>query len=130
MRHRIRQRRKGLKTNTRRAALFVILGVLASMLFGLTWFFLVRLPQIRQHEQRHRLERLRGLVLLLVTIVGGCCAASLNGLEIVVPDHLAEQVIDAIARNAHTGLPSDGLIFVSPVDDVIKIRTDERGHEH
>ena len=81
MQYKIRHKRKGLKTNTRRAALFVILGVLASMLFGLTWFFLVRLPQIRQHEQKHRLERLRGLVLLLVPIIGGGCAAPLNGLE-------------------------------------------------
>ena len=50
-------------------------------------------------------------------------------LEIVVPDELAERVVQAIARNAHTGLPGDGLIFVSPVDDVVKIRTGERGRE-
>lgn len=50
-------------------------------------------------------------------------------LEIVVPDELAEQVVEVITRNAHTGHPGDGLIFVSPVDEVIKIRTGERGHE-
>ena len=47
-------------------------------------------------------------------------------LEIVVPDELAEQVVDVITRNAHTGLPGDGLIFVSPVNEVVKIRTGER----
>ena len=50
-------------------------------------------------------------------------------IEIVVPDDLAERVVDAIARNAHTGLPGDGLIFVSPVDEVIKIRTGEKRGE-
>ena len=50
-------------------------------------------------------------------------------LEIVVPDELAEQVVDVITRNAHTGLPGDGLIFVSPVDEVIKIRTGDRTSE-
>jgi nitrogen regulatory protein P-II 1 len=50
-------------------------------------------------------------------------------IEIIVPDELAEQVVDAIARNAHTGLPGDGLIFVSPVDEVIKIRTGDRTRE-
>ena len=50
-------------------------------------------------------------------------------LEIVVRDELAEQVLDVIARNAHTGLAGDGLIFVSPVDEVLKIRTGERKHQ-
>ena len=50
-------------------------------------------------------------------------------LEIVVRDELAEQVLDVITRSAHTGHPGDGLIFVSPVDEVIKIRTGERGHK-
>lgn len=50
-------------------------------------------------------------------------------LEIVVRDELAEQVLDVITRSAHTGHPGDGLIFVSPVGEVIKIRTGERGHK-
>ena len=49
-------------------------------------------------------------------------------LEIVVRDELAEAVVDLITRNAHTGHPGDGLIFVSQVEEVIKIRTGERGH--
>ena len=48
-------------------------------------------------------------------------------LEIVVPDRLTDQVIDAIARVAHTGSSGDGKIFVVPVWDVRKIRTGESG---
>ena len=48
-------------------------------------------------------------------------------LEIVVPDHLVETVVQIIQANAHTGTPGDGKIFVYAVEDVIKIRTGERG---
>lgn len=50
-------------------------------------------------------------------------------LEIVVPDNLVEKVVQLIAKHAHTGNPGDGKIFVSTVDDVVKIRTGERGEE-
>ena len=48
-------------------------------------------------------------------------------LEIVVPDNLLAKVVDLIAKHAHTGNPGDGKIFVSTVDDVIRVRTGERG---
>lgn len=48
-------------------------------------------------------------------------------LEIVVPDGLVEKVVQLIAKHAHTGNPGDGKIFVSIVDDVVKVRTGERG---
>jgi nitrogen regulatory protein P-II 1 len=48
-------------------------------------------------------------------------------IEVVVPDALAEQVVETIARSAHTGRGGDGKIFVSEVADVVKIRTGERG---
>ena len=48
-------------------------------------------------------------------------------LEIVVPNHLAEEVLRIVSTQAHTGRPGDGKIFVSTVDDVVKIRTGERG---
>jgi len=48
-------------------------------------------------------------------------------LEIVVPDHLVGAVAEIIQTHAHTGNPGDGKIFISTVDDVIKIRTGERG---
>jgi nitrogen regulatory protein P-II 1 len=40
---------------------------------------------------------------------------------------MAEKVVEAIQRNAHTGNPGDGKIFVYQVDDVVRIRTGEHG---
>lgn len=48
-------------------------------------------------------------------------------IETVVADELAESVIRAIAQAAFTGDIGDGKIFVSTVDEVIRIRTGERG---
>ena len=49
-------------------------------------------------------------------------------LEVVVPDEMAEKVVEAIQRNAHTGNAGDGKIFVYSVDDVVRIRTGEHGN--
>ncbi len=48
-------------------------------------------------------------------------------IEVVVDDEMAEKVIDAILKTAKTGQVGDGKIFVSNVDDVIRIRTEESG---
>jgi nitrogen regulatory protein P-II 1 len=48
-------------------------------------------------------------------------------LEVVVPDDLAQQVIDAITTAARTGKIGDGKIFVTEVLEVIRIRTGETG---
>ncbi|MEZ4225487.1 MAG: P-II family nitrogen regulator [Polyangiaceae bacterium] len=48
-------------------------------------------------------------------------------LEIVVPDDLVIQVIDAIEKGAKTGRIGDGKIFVSPIEEAVRIRTGERG---
>ncbi|MFN9250633.1 MAG: P-II family nitrogen regulator, partial [Brevundimonas sp.] len=48
-------------------------------------------------------------------------------LEVVVPDDLAPAVVEAIQAAARTGKIGDGKIFVSTVDDVIRIRTGETG---
>ncbi len=48
-------------------------------------------------------------------------------IEVVVPDEMVEIVVAAIRAHAHSGNPGDGKIFISPVDDVVKIRTNERG---
>lgn len=48
-------------------------------------------------------------------------------LEIVVDDEMAPLVVETIARTARTGKIGDGKIFVTPVDEVIRIRTGERG---
>jgi nitrogen regulatory protein P-II 1 len=50
-------------------------------------------------------------------------------LEIVVPDQMLEWVVQAIQANAHRGKPGDGKIFISTVDDVLKVRTGERGEK-
>ncbi|MBA4800377.1 MULTISPECIES: P-II family nitrogen regulator [Euryhalocaulis] len=49
-------------------------------------------------------------------------------LEVVVDDDMAERVVDAIAAAARSGKIGDGKIFVSPVEDALRIRTGERGH--
>src|SRR5690606_15037724 len=50
-------------------------------------------------------------------------------LEIVVPDELTGDVIDAIMKAAQTGRIGDGKIFVLPIEEAIRIRTGERGEE-
>ena len=48
-------------------------------------------------------------------------------LEIIVSDELAAQVVETIERAARTGRIGDGKIFVMPMEDVVRIRTGERG---
>ena len=48
-------------------------------------------------------------------------------LEVIVHDDQLEPAIEAIVGAAQTGRIGDGKIFVSPVEDVIRIRTGERG---
>jgi nitrogen regulatory protein P-II 1 len=48
-------------------------------------------------------------------------------LELVVHDDAVEKVIQAIATAARTGHIGDGKIFVSRIDEAIRIRNDERG---
>jgi len=48
-------------------------------------------------------------------------------LEIVVPDALKDKVVQAILGAARTGHIGDGKIFISLIDEAIRIRNDERG---
>jgi nitrogen regulatory protein PII len=48
-------------------------------------------------------------------------------IEIAIQDELVTKTIDAIGRSAKTGKIGDGKIFVLPLENVIRIRTDERG---
>jgi len=48
-------------------------------------------------------------------------------LTILVEDDQVTSIIDAIIHTARTGQIGDGKIFVSPVEDVVRIRTNERG---
>lgn len=48
-------------------------------------------------------------------------------ITVVVPDELVAQVIGVIQKSAYTGKIGDGKIFVSKVDEVVRIRTGEVG---
>jgi nitrogen regulatory protein P-II 1 len=48
-------------------------------------------------------------------------------LEVIVRDEQVAEVIDAIEKAARTGRIGDGKIFVVPIEEVIRIRTGERG---
>jgi nitrogen regulatory protein P-II 1 len=48
-------------------------------------------------------------------------------LEIVVADEIVEKVVQAITTAARTGKIGDGKIFLSRIDEAIRIRNDERG---
>ncbi len=50
-------------------------------------------------------------------------------IELIVTDELVTPVIETIERAAKTGKIGDGKIFLSPVDEVIRIRTGERGRD-
>jgi nitrogen regulatory protein P-II 1 len=50
-------------------------------------------------------------------------------IEIVLPDDLVERAVEAIQVAARTGRIGDGKIFVTPVEEAIRIRTGERGGE-
>jgi nitrogen regulatory protein P-II 1 len=50
-------------------------------------------------------------------------------IEVVVPDELVHEALDVIEKSAKTGRIGDGKIFVTPVEEVVRIRTGERGKE-
>lgn len=50
-------------------------------------------------------------------------------IEVVVPDDLVAAVIEAIEGAARTGRIGDGKIFVTPVEEAVRIRTGERGED-
>jgi nitrogen regulatory protein P-II 1 len=50
-------------------------------------------------------------------------------INIILSEHNLQATLDAIQRAARTGEAGDGLIFIYPVEDVVRIRTGERGHE-
>jgi nitrogen regulatory protein P-II 1 len=48
-------------------------------------------------------------------------------IEIAVADDILDKVVSTIAKAAKTGKIGDGKIFITPLDEVLRIRTDERG---
>ncbi len=50
-------------------------------------------------------------------------------IEVLVTDNMASKAIDAILESAATGKIGDGKIFVSTIDEAIRIRTNEKGDD-
>ncbi len=50
-------------------------------------------------------------------------------IEVVVDDSKVEKVVDAILKTAKTGQVGDGKIFISNIEDAVRIRTDESGKD-
>jgi nitrogen regulatory protein P-II 1 len=50
-------------------------------------------------------------------------------IEIIAADSMVENIVSTIVKAARTGQVGDGKIFVSPVDDVIRVRTEESGED-
>ena len=50
-------------------------------------------------------------------------------IELVVDDAMLERAVEAIQHAARTGRIGDGKIFISPVEEAIRVRTGERGTE-
>lgn len=50
-------------------------------------------------------------------------------IEVVVDDSLVSKIVDTVIKAARTGQIGDGKIFVSPVDETVRIRTGETGPE-
>ncbi len=50
-------------------------------------------------------------------------------LEVVVADSMVDKIVDTIIKTATTGEVGDGKIFVSAVEDVIRVRTGESGED-
>jgi nitrogen regulatory protein P-II 1 len=83
------------------------------------------------------IEGLPGITVSEVRRFGQSGAKELSGgvidfvakvkIEVVVPDRLVDKTLSVIQAAAHTGNTGDGKIFVIPVDDVVKIRTYQRG---
>ena len=48
-------------------------------------------------------------------------------VEVVLEDSMVERAVEAIQQAAHTGRIGDGKIFITGIDEVIRIRTGERG---
>ena len=50
-------------------------------------------------------------------------------VEIVLPDQIADEAIDTLMKAAQTGKIGDGKVFVSSIDEVLRIRSGEKGEQ-
>jgi len=47
--------------------------------------------------------------------------------EIILPDDRIQKAVEAIVKSARTGKIGDGKVFILPIEDAVRIRTEERG---
>ena len=50
-------------------------------------------------------------------------------IELVIPDDILERAVEAIQQAAYTGRIGDGKIFISSIEEAIRVRTGEKGNE-
>lgn len=50
-------------------------------------------------------------------------------IEIIASDSMVDRIVDAIIKSARTGQVGDGKIFIYPVEEVIRVRTEETGED-
>ena len=50
-------------------------------------------------------------------------------IEMVIPDDILERAVEAIQQAAYTGRIGDGKIFISSIEEAIRVRTGEKGNE-
>jgi nitrogen regulatory protein PII len=50
-------------------------------------------------------------------------------VEVAVPDALVDKVVEAVMTTARTGKFGDGKVFITPLEEVVRIRTGERGEQ-
>ncbi|CUS96460.1 P-II family nitrogen regulator [Candidatus Chrysopegis kryptomonas] len=50
-------------------------------------------------------------------------------IEIVAPDNMVDKIVNAIIKSAKTGQVGDGKIFIYPIEEVIRVRTEETGED-
>lgn len=50
-------------------------------------------------------------------------------IEIICHNKLVEKIVSTIQETAHTGIRSDGKIYISPIEDAVRISTNERGEK-
>ena len=50
-------------------------------------------------------------------------------LEMIVRDEDVDEIVETVLEHARTGEPGDGKIFILPMEEAVRIRTDERGDE-
>jgi nitrogen regulatory protein P-II 1 len=50
-------------------------------------------------------------------------------VEVVLPDSQVPDAVNAVVKAARTGKIGDGKVFISPIDDAVRIRTDETGQD-